>query len=163
MKTACLPTRLSSLLVLPLALFACDNGENPPIDESACPVARLLAESVSIDVDLCIDVATAEENRRVFRFQHPGTLNMTAESFEEVATLPFTLDTAQNGNVFGSFEHEGGRWDIAVGLIGGLPLGEASLELTAIDGQAINGTFEGVAVPGDENELFENVFLTITF
>ncbi len=134
-----------------------DEGEGEP----ACELGSLLATSTTLDLSVCLDVASApSETDLGFHFAVGDAFDLIMTPFQEVATTPATLD-ASNSSSFGFFVDAGLRWNVATGGIGGVPQGQAALSIDSLDD--LEGGVDAVAVPDSDNDSLDSVFLTLRF
>ncbi len=76
-------------------------------------------------------------------------------------TPPLTVDD-DNSSAFGSYTREGLSWQAITGAIGGVPVGESSADIDAIDDGVAAGSVDAVYVPDGGNDSLDSVFVTIT-
>ena len=155
-----------AFVVVVVACFGCaDPGAGEGEGEvDGCELGSLRATSTTLDVTTCLTVASGpNDDSQGFRFAAGEAFDLNIGALAEFTeTLPATLDET-NSSAFGRFVDDGLRWDIAAGAIGGLPLGEATVTLTRIDGADIDGSVDAVAVPDGENDSLDSVFLALSF
>ena len=157
---------MRALLFVPLAplVFACapvDEGEEGEGEgeEDVCEFGDVHVGSAGFVVDECLDGVVVAGSE----------LHLTAASFDlrlspfgAELSAPATLDE-NNSSCFAFVEHEGARWSIATGAIGGSPVGDCTVRLVERDDDVgLHGDGDGIAIP-DGEPLGDGVFLDFRF
>lgn len=135
-------------------------GSDDDDDDDVCELGDVVITSLSFEERACLTSNVADLAARSVEATIDDHFRWKVDVFADF-TPPLTVDD-DNSSAFGSYTREGLSWLAITGAIGGVPVGESSAAIDAVDDGAATGSVDAVYVPDAGNDSLDSVFVTIT-